>query len=484
MTSGEGPSSGDEAFVSRLRSFEGLPAGPPSRALDPVNVPMIRHFVEAMGDNNPIYLDENAAVRFGHGGQVAPPAMLQVWIMRGLGRDVTSPPGAASASRPRAQDELLGLLRQAGYSAIVATNCEQTYLRELRTGDRLTAESVLETVSDEKRTALGPGHFLTIGTRYLDGAGDEVARMKFRILLYRPRPVDLVAAPAPAQASPEARRFRPIVTKDTAFFFEGLQRGVVLIQRCEGCDSLRHPPGPCCPKCGSFDWDAVAASGRGTLHSYVVVHRPQVPGFVCPYVVGLVDLEEGTRLVAELRGVDPADVRIGADLVAEVIHLDEGLALLAFRPAPSASGVRPVALLRFQDVELGDTLPALDVPLDRTLIVASAIATRDYQDVHHDPELARRSGAEDVFMNILSTNGFVGRFVTDWAGPAAVLQSIAIRLGAPNYPGDTMHLAGRVTGLFPGEAAAGAVEVEVVGSNRLGTHVTGSVRLLLPMGAS
>ena len=133
--------------------------------------------------------------------------------------------------------------------------------------------------------------------------------------------------------------------------------------------------------------------------------------------------------------------------------------------------------VRFGDVAVGDTLPRLDVPLTRTLIVATAIASRDYQDVHHDSELARSRGSQDIFMNILSTNGFVGRFVTDWAGPDAVLTDVAIRLGVPNYPGDTLRLTGHVEALDPDK---GEVLVAVVGANELGNHVTGTVRLRLP----
>jgi hypothetical protein len=139
----------------------------------------------------------------------------------------------------------------------------------------------------------------------------------------------------------------------------------------------------------------------------------------------------------------------------------------------SISKARPLA---FEDIHVGDVLPPLDIPLTRTLIAASAIASRDYQDVHHDPALAQERGSTDIFMNILSTNGFVGRFVTDWAGPAAVLTRVAIRLGNPNYPGDTMHMTGEVTTI--GED--GAVEVEVRGTNKLGDHVSGTVRLVLP----
>jgi acyl dehydratase len=124
------------------------------------------------------------------------------------------------------------------------------------------------------------------------------------------------------------------------------------------------------------------------------------------------------------------------------------------------------------NASVGDRLPALDVPLTRTLIVATAIASRDFKDVHHDPSLAVDRGSPDIFMNILTTNGFVGRFVTDWAGPKARLKKVAIRLGAPNYPGDTMTLTGEVTAVEGDE-----VTVKVVGSNSLGDHVTGTVVL-------
>ena len=135
--------------------------------------------------------------------------------------------------------------------------------------------------------------------------------------------------------------------------------------------------------------------------------------------------------------------------------------------------------LFFEDVNVGDELPPLDVPLTRTLIVATAIASRDYQDVHHDPGLAQQRGSKDIFMNILTTNGFVGRFITDWAGPDAILQRVAIRLGAPNYPGDTMVMTGTVTNKAI-EDGRGVVDVDVRGANGLGDHVTGTVRLALP----
>jgi hypothetical protein len=135
------------------------------------------------------------------------------------------------------------------------------------------------------------------------------------------------------------------------------------------------------------------------------------------------------------------------------------------------------ATLSTAQVKVGQELPELAVPLTPTLIISAAIATRDYQDVHHDLGLAKERGMPNIFMNILTTNGFVGRFVTDWAGPEAIVKSIAIRLGAPNFPGDTMLMSGRVTAV---DATDGTVEVEIRGANSMGDHVTGRVVVTLP----
>jgi len=143
------------------------------------------------------------------------------------------------------------------------------------------------------------------------------------------------------------------------------------------------------------------------------------------------------------------------------------------------------ATRRYEEVAVGDSLPELVVPITRTLIVAGAIASRDYQDVHHDAELARRRGSKDIFMNILTTNGLVGRYVTDWSGPGGMLRRINIRLGAPNYPDDVMTLSGAVSSMLGGGGLGrGVIEVTVRGENSLGDHVTGTVTLTLPMAGS
>ncbi|MFE4330273.1 MULTISPECIES: MaoC family dehydratase [unclassified Streptomyces] len=131
-------------------------------------------------------------------------------------------------------------------------------------------------------------------------------------------------------------------------------------------------------------------------------------------------------------------------------------------------------------MKVGEELAPLEIAVTRTLIVAGAIASRDYQDVHHDAELAREKGSPDIFMNILTTNGLVGRYVTDRFGPSAVLRKVAIRLGVPNYPGDTMVLSGTVTAL----GDDGTAEVSVVGANGLGRHVTGTVIISVPEGVA
>lgn len=126
-------------------------------------------------------------------------------------------------------------------------------------------------------------------------------------------------------------------------------------------------------------------------------------------------------------------------------------------------------------VSVGDRLPELTIPVTRTLIVSGAIASRDYQDVHHDAVAAQEKGSPDIFMNILTTNGLVGRYVTDHFGSGAVLRKVAIRLGAPNYPGDTMVLTGSVE-----QVEGDAATVKVVGANGIGKHVTGTVTVTVP----
>lgn len=137
------------------------------------------------------------------------------------------------------------------------------------------------------------------------------------------------------------------------------------------------------------------------------------------------------------------------------------------------------AQITFESVQTGQQLPGLNVPITASLIVAGAIATSDFSLVHHDKAHAQAAGTPDIFMNILTSNGLVQRFVNDWAGPGARIRGLKMRLGAPNYPGDAMQLSGTVTG----KEVIGKdkiVDIAVSGRNRLGEHVTATVRLALP----
>jgi hypothetical protein len=165
------------SLIDELKRFEGEEAGPPMVGPDPVNEPMIRHWCEAMGDDLPVYTDPAAAATSVHGGLIAPPTMLQAWVMFGLRRP------DQGGNR---YGELLALLDRNGYSSVVATNCEQEYLRELRPGDRISVASVIEHISEEKRTALGAGHFVTSAMRFSDQHGQLVGTQRWRVLKFKP----------------------------------------------------------------------------------------------------------------------------------------------------------------------------------------------------------------------------------------------------------------------------------------------------------
>lgn len=139
-----------------------------------------------------------------------------------------------------------------------------------------------------------------------------------------------------------------------------------------------------------------------------------------------------------------------------------------------------MATKKLSEVKVGDKLPELAVPVTTTVIVAGALATQDFTPVHHDKSAAQAQGLPDIIMNTMTTNGFVCRYVTDWAGPDAVVKKISLKLGAPNSPGDTMKMNGTVKAV---DAAAAAVDIDVSGTNSWGDHVTATVRVALPQGA-
>ncbi|MES2042757.1 MAG: OB-fold domain-containing protein [Pseudomonadota bacterium] len=262
---------GDD-LAGKLNAYVGRSYGP-YRAWDAVNAPMIRQWREAISAGN----DDAHAYP-----QVAPRTMMNVWMMRGF---ADRRPPDSSAEDPYA---LIGLLREQGYIGVVATRCAQQYVRDLHVGERLESRVIVESVSPKKATGLGEGYFVTLRHAYAVN-GEAVGSMAFTTLHYAPK--GQAKKPSPPQ---------PGISDDTRFFWEGLKAEKLLAQQCDACGALRHPPGPVCTQCHSFAWSAVELRGKGTLHSWTVVHHAAHPAFDYPHAIGLVDLDEGVRIVAPL----------------------------------------------------------------------------------------------------------------------------------------------------------------------------------------
>ncbi|MEU9024599.1 OB-fold domain-containing protein [Actinomadura sp. NPDC048394] len=422
------------ALAGRL---EAAGEGPPLPCPDPVNAAMIRNWTQALGDT-------------GTWDDVAPPAMIQVWSMPGLVR---------RPDQRGAADDVLAMLDAAGYTGIVATNCDQVYDRYVKVGEQLSTRMRFGGVTGPKRTAMGEGYFVTWHQTWYDETDERVAEMLFRVLKFKPGP----RPPAGSTGGTGGRYpLRPAIGQDTAFFWDGVNAGELRIQRCADCGTLRHPPGPMCPKCHSPNRDYVVASGRGEVHSYVVHHHPPVPGRTPPYAVAVVELEEGVRVVGNVNGCPPDEVRVGMPVRLVFERMDDEIVLPQWTPAdappPPATAAEPV--------EEEPASGGLEIELTPTFIISTAIATRDFMPVHHDPAQARAQGSQDIFVNILTSIGLVQRYALETVRDAT-LESIEVRLGAPAYAGDTLTLTGdRVDDRT----------LRVRGAVSIGDHLTATVR--------
>ncbi|WP_059016654.1 OB-fold domain-containing protein [Mycobacterium sp. M26] len=285
----------------------------PRTGRHPVNQPMIDHWLDALGDKNPIYVDEAAAKDAGHPGTVAPPAMIQVWTMMGLG-------GVRPDDDPLGK--IITLFDEAGYIGVVATNCEQTYHRYLRPGEEVSVSAELTDVVGPKTTALGEGFFITQKITW--SVGDEdVAEMMWRIMKFIPADKAQAAPSSVPDDLDPAFMMRPAPSKDTQFFWDGVNAHELRLQkRPDG--TLQHPPVPALWADKEAPSDYVVASGKGTVFSFVVHHAPKVPGRTVPFVIALVELEEGVRMLGELRNVDHSKVEIGLPVHATYIDFPAG----------------------------------------------------------------------------------------------------------------------------------------------------------------
>jgi uncharacterized OB-fold protein len=273
----------------------------PRLARDPINQAMINNWTEAIGETD---------ARFTDG--IAPPAMAQVWTMWGL--DPTRP----------SDDPLHGTMQifdAAGFKSVLGTNCDQTYLRDVKVGEHVSITTKLESVVGPKVTGVGEGYFVSTLNTWWVGEGAEreaVATMLFRVLKFKP-----------AQRAPKVDKtklVRPQMNRDTQYFWDGTAIGELRIQKCNACGELRHPPGPMCPTCHAADRGYVVASGKGTVFSFLVHHAPQLPGKELPITLALIELEEGVRIVGEVQG-NRESIAIGAPVEVAFEKIDDRLTL-------------------------------------------------------------------------------------------------------------------------------------------------------------
>jgi acyl dehydratase len=307
-------------LFARLQQFVGNETNPTGRAVDEISRSAIRRYVEAMGDDNPVYIDDAAARATGRKGIIAPPAMLGVWTMKGY-RDTITPAPSTNAA--------LTVLAEAGFTTTPGVGCRHDYARELVVGDRIEVSTVVAAVSDEKQTSRGPGHFVTNRSTFRDEEGDLVGTQELSVFALRPQP-----------------------------------------------------------------------------------YREE-------------DTSTGRRHDATDSSAPARDVHALADLV---------------------------------------------IALDRLGVIACTTACNDFRAGHYDPDVARSLGFADIFTDIPTTTGLVARYVTDWAGPAARLQSIELRLGLPFFAGDELRLRGAVVA-----DVGGLSTLQIDGHTSIGRHVSATV---------
>lgn len=319
------------AFEARIRAYVGREMGPPKRGYDDVNPAMIRHWVEVTGDDNPVYSDAQFAAASAKRGLIAPPTMLAIWAMEGY------PMAMARTGAVDVQRELHAVFEAHGFTGVLGTNTITEFHRDLRPGDQVTARTVIDNISQRKKTARGEGYFIETVTEFTDQNGEVVGRQVFRTLRFAPNAEAVAAA---AGTAPGAHAGIEVPTRiqsprghDNAWWWEAIDDGKLLIQRCKGCGTLRHPPRPMCGVCQSVEWDSVESSLEGAVFSYTQISYPKFPGYPQPLVCGLIELREGTRLVANIVGCDPGQVRIGMRVKGKVERVDAKTMLPNFYPA-------------------------------------------------------------------------------------------------------------------------------------------------------
>lgn len=332
-----------------LQALTGERKGP-YNSFNAVSRVQVWQWCSAMGDNNPLYLDEAYRSAAGFEHVVAPPAMMQMWTMRDVNDNYA--PGSTDAP----PYEVFDLLKEHGVLGNVAVSYDITFHRLLEEGDRAHHYTTIANISDLKKTALGEGYFVTERAEFLDQNEQLFAEAFITYFQY-----------TPAVTQPQTQ----------------------------------------------IDGSAEEAASKSSNTPTPVAQ---------PWNTQFEDIS-------------------------------------------------------FDALSEGEALPELAIPITHKLIVSAAIATQDFIDVHHNAPAAREAAMPDIFMNILTTSGLCARYVSDWAGPASRLLKLSFKLLAPNTPGDTMVMQGRVAALEKNDKPLATIEFG--GKNSLGFHVTGSATLAL-----
>jgi len=311
-----------KALEEKIYAYVGREVYAPTPAPDDINQAMIRQWAEVMGDENPAYTDKEWAANSQRGHTIAPPAMMYVWGQEGF--QVTK--GRAST----ALSDLFSMLSDEGYTGVLGTNVKQEYFKEAALGDNLAVEMIIDVISERKTTARGTGYFVETLATFRDQNGEAVGTQRFKVLKFIPQEQPAAAASEEKLAVPT--RIASPRGHDNKWWWEACDEGKVLIQRCSGCQTLRHPPRPMCGKCQSMEWDSIESTLDGEVLSHTELHHPKIPGYPSPLVCAVIGLAEGTNFVANIVDCDPSAIHIGMKVKGTVEQVDEKTMLPQFRP--------------------------------------------------------------------------------------------------------------------------------------------------------
>ncbi len=311
------------AFEEKIHAYIGREVGAPKQGNDDVNEAMIRHWAEVTGDENPVYTDAEFAAKSNKGGIIAPPSMLQIWSMEGY-------PMCGEPAMD-VQRELHKVFDDNGFSGVLGTNTNSEYYRDLKPGDQVTAHTVIDTISEQKATQRGIGYFIETVTKFTDQNNEEVGKIVFRVLKFIPAEEPAAAGGDADDGMPETpTRIASPRGHDNKWWWDACDEGKILIQRCKSCETLRHPPRPMCGECQSLEWDSIESTLDGEIFSFTEMHYPKFPGYQYPLICAVITLGEGTRIVANVVGCEPEDVKIGLKVKGKVEQIDEKTMLPQF----------------------------------------------------------------------------------------------------------------------------------------------------------